>query len=51
VLRETFTFEAPEHPFHDRIIITIALPTHTTDHFSVPELLLVGATGILTAPI
>ena len=28
LVREAFFFQTPKHPFHHRIIITIALPTH-----------------------
>jgi len=51
LIREALVFQTPEHPFHDRIVITIALPTHTAPHPGSSELSLILGTGILTAAI
>ena len=51
LIREAFIFQTSEHSFHDRIVITIALPTHAAHHLGGLELPLILATGILTAAI
>jgi len=51
LVRAAFFFQTPEYPLHHRIIITIALPTHTAHHSRGLELALIVGTGILTAAI
>ena len=48
---EPFVFHTAEHALHDRIVPTIAPPTHAADHLMPLEQRLIGLTRILTPAI